>query len=287
MRVRVLGTAAGGGLPQWNCACPGCEAARSGPGARTQDCLAISADGDNWYLVNAGPDLRSQLLATPELAPGPGRRQTPLRGALLTSAELDHTGGLLGLREATEFTVYATDCVLDALPLRGVLDPYGGVRWSGLGRAPLALAGGLVATAVALGRKKPRYAVGAPDADDWVVAYRFTDPSGRALVYAPCVAAWTPALSAAISGADCALLDGSFFSDDEMTEQTGGGPTSRSMGHLPIRDTLPYRAEHPDTRWWYTHLNNTNPAAHPDSPQRQAVLRAGAEIASDGMCIDL
>jgi len=288
VRIRVLGTAAGGGLPQWNCACAGCQAARSSARTRNQDCLAISGDAVAWHLVNASPDIRAQILATPELAPGPGRRQTPLRGALLTSAELDHTLGLASLREATDFTVYATAPVLRALPVRGVIEPYGGVRWSPLGGSPATLPGGLIVEVVPLGGKRPRYAADAPDAADWVVAYRFTDPrTSGVLVYAPCLAEWTPAFAAALRGADCVLLDGSFFTDQEMTEQTGSGRTSRQMGHLPIRESLAYRSAYPETRWLYTHLNNTNPVLLDGSLQQREVTAAGAEVATDGLLLTL
>ncbi len=288
MRVRILGTAAGGGLPQWNCACDVCAASRATGQGRTQDCLAISGDATNWYLVNASPDIRTQILATPELTPGPGRRQTPLRGALLTSAELDHTLGLASLREATDFTVYATKPVLEALPTRGVIDPYGGIRWCSLEDGRLTLQGGLIVESIPLGHKRPRYAATAPWADDWVVAYRFTDPrSGGVLVYAPCLAVWSPRWEAALDGADCVLLDGSFFTDDEMVDQTGAGPTASAMGHLPISETVAYRSAYPAARWIYTHLNNTNPVLLADSAQRRAVEEAGAEIAADGMVLDL
>jgi pyrroloquinoline quinone biosynthesis protein B len=288
MKVRILGTAAGGGLPQWNCACPVCAAARDGAGSRTQDCLAVSGDGQAWYLVNAAPDIRTQILSAPELTPGPGRRQTPLRGALLTSAELDHTLGLAALREATDFTVYATPSVLRALPVRGVIEPYGGIRWSPVESSKLDLPGGLGVEAIPLGRKRPRYAAGAPDAGDWVVGYRVTDQrTGGVLVYAPCFGAWSPALDGALRGAGCALLDGSFYTDDEMVEQTGGGATARAMGHLPIGDSLAYRPRHPSTRWLYTHLNNTNPALLESSPQRKALREADADVAADGMVLDL
>jgi pyrroloquinoline quinone biosynthesis protein B len=288
VKVRVLGTAAGGGLPQWNCNCPGCAAARDGTGTRTQDCLAVSGDGVAWYLINAGPDIRTQILSAPELTPGPGRRQTPLRGALLTSAELDHTLGLAALREATDFTVYATPSVLQALPFRGAIEPYGGIRWSAVGPSRLDLAGGLSVETIPLGRKRPRYAAGAPDADDWVVGYRLTGHrTGGVLVYAPCLAEWSPALDAALLGAGCVLLDGSFYTDAEMTEQTGGGSSSRDMGHLPICDSLTYRSRHPPIQWLYTHLNNTNPALVETSPQRRALRQANADVATDGMLLAL
>ena len=291
MKVRVLGTAAGGGLPQWNCACDTCAAARKAGAGRTQDCLAISGDGTVWHLVNASPDIRTQIIGAPELVPGPGRRDTPLRGVLFTSAELDHTLGLLALREAGQMTVYGTATVLGALteglPVRRIVDPYGGFRWHPLDGNPLDLDDRLSVTVVPLGRKRPRYAAELQEADDWVSAYRFTDRrTGAALVYAPCLARWSPAIDAALAGATWAMLDGSFFTDDEMDRRAGGGATSLQMGHLPIEDSLGHRAEHPDVRWFYTHLNNTNPVLLDDSPELRALVAAGAEVAADGMLLD-
>src|SRR4051794_495349 len=136
MRVRILGSAAGGGAPQWNCACAVCQDARGAGRDRTQDTVAVSGDGAAWYLINAGPDIRSQILRTPELAPGPRLRQTPLSGVLLTTAELDHTLGLLSLREAVRLTVHATPAVSAALatafPLRPMLAQYTDLHWRAL-----------------------------------------------------------------------------------------------------------------------------------------------------------
>ena len=133
MKVRLLGTAAGGGLPQWNCACAGCVAARRAGVNRTQDCLAVTGDGSAWYLVNASPDLRTQLIAAPELAPGPGLRDTPVRGVLCSTGELDHTLGLITLREAASLQIYATAPVRAALegpfPAGPILSRYTTVEW--------------------------------------------------------------------------------------------------------------------------------------------------------------
>src|SRR5205814_8462584 len=194
VRVRFLGTAAGGGLPQWNCACAGCVAARRAGYGRTQDCLAVTADGAAWYLVNASPDLRVQLVAAAELAPGPGLRDTPVRGVLCSTGELDHTLGLVTLREATSLAIYATAPVRAALegpfPVGPVLSRYTTVRWHEVVPGHwFNLDGGLMVKAVTLGAKRPRYADGLPG-EDWVVAYRLVDPvTGGVLVYAPCLAA--------------------------------------------------------------------------------------------------
>ncbi|MEJ3744915.1 pyrroloquinoline quinone biosynthesis protein PqqB [Actinomycetes bacterium KLBMP 9797] len=289
MRVRLLGTAAGGGIPQWNCACAGCARARGTSAARTQDCVAVSGDGRSWYLLNASPDLRAQLLAAPELAPGPGRRETPLCGVLLSTAELDHTLGLLTLREARELAVYGTAAVLDALagpfPVRPMLDHYTAVSWHTVAPGtPVPLRGGLAATALPVGAKPPRYAPAT--GGDWVVAYRITDQrTGAALVYAPCLPAIDDAFLDAAAGAAYAILDGTFLHEDEMVRATGGGRTATAMGHLPITASLPRLAGLTGTTVLYTHLNNTNPVAAASGDGH--LTAAGAEVATDGRLITL
>ncbi|MEU8820213.1 MBL fold metallo-hydrolase [Actinoplanes sp. NPDC048796] len=169
MRVRVLGSAAGGGCPQWNCACETCRRGH----VRSQDSVAVSGDGRAWYLINASPDIRTQLIATPELRPGPGLRETPLRGVLLTTAELDHTIGLLSLREATSLIVYATSAVTTALaPFRALLAAYTNAEWRDL-PTDLTLDGGLKVQRTTVGTKRPRYAAHLPG-DDWVSALRLS-----------------------------------------------------------------------------------------------------------------
>jgi pyrroloquinoline quinone biosynthesis protein B len=291
MKVRVLGTAAGGGWPQWNCACVRCEQARHRSTGRTQDCVAVSGDGRAWYLLNASPDLRGQLLAAPELAPGPGRRDTPLRGVLLSTAELDHTIGLLTLREADRMTVYGSPAVLRALraafPIQRVLSRYTKLDWQVTRDAPVMLDGGLEAHAIAIGSKWPRYAEPARG-EDWAVAYRLHDPStGGVLVYAPCLPTWTPAMAAAVDGADCLLLDGTFLHDDEMVRATGHGASARTMGHLPITHSLPLLPPRPGRRYLYTHLNNTNPLTMPGAPELALLGSAGAGVATDGLTFTL
>jgi pyrroloquinoline quinone biosynthesis protein B len=288
VKARVLGTAAGGGLPQWNCGCWSCVKARADGTARTQDCIAISADGLSWYLVNASGDLHTQLRSAPELAPPAGSRDSPLRGALLTSAELDHTLGLLSLREAAgPLTVYATQPVRSALhtafPVAALLDRYASVSWRTVHPAePVLLDGGLRVEAVGLSAKQPRYAAGSANRTDWTVAYRFSDPGGACLVYAPGLAAATDAFAAAITGADVVVLDGTFATADEM----GPGSAAR-MGHLPVEESLPFLRAHPGPRYLYTHLNNTNPLCHPDSHWHDRLAEANAAVARDGQSLDL
>ncbi len=281
MRVRFLGTAAGGGAPQWNCACPTCRQMRARGAVRTQDCLAVTGDGIAWYLVNASPDLPRQLAAAPELAPGPLPRQTPLRGVLFTSAELDHTLGLLTLRETTNLSVYASGAVHGAALLE---------HYTSVDRHPvepgrrLVLDGGLEVTPVLLGAKRPRYA---PEPRP-VLGYRFHDTgTGGVFGYAPCFGEWTGALDGALAGAAAFALDGTFLHDDEMLRALGRDGTARSMGHLPVEDSLPLLRDRPGVRYLYTHINNTNPIGLADCPYRGELAGAGAEVADDGLVLDL
>jgi pyrroloquinoline quinone biosynthesis protein B len=287
VKVLLLGTAAGGGFPQWNCACRLCK---SGAPQRSQDCVAVSSDGRGWYLVNASPDIRSQLLSTPELAAGPGPREIPIRGALLTDAELDHTLGLLMLREAGGgLPVWAPDAVLDTLrndfPMRKIIDGYGGWEWSTKPDID-----GLRVSVLPVSDKHPKYARESTADGPWVVAYRFEDAeTGGVFVYAPCLAEWPEDFDELVADADLVVLDGTFYSPSEMSGATRAGVADgvqRAMGHLPIADSLPrvtaHRVIRPATRWVYTHLNNTNPVLDPASPEHAVVLAAGAELPFDG-----
>ncbi|MGH3434581.1 MAG: pyrroloquinoline quinone biosynthesis protein PqqB [Thermocrispum sp.] len=293
MKVILLGTAAGGGYPQWNCACTRCvRAGEDTSPARTHDCVAVSADGTDWYLLNAGPDIRGQVLATPELAAGPGPRESPLRGALLTDAELDHTLGLPQLREAAGgLRVHASAAVLHALsagfPLRDITDAYGG--WSWEPAAPEFELGGLRVRTLPVGVKRPKYAHGLEHDGPWVVAYRVEDArTDAAFVYAPCLATWPDGFDAFVAGARYALVDGTFYAADEMSGATTSGAASgvsteaqRRMGHVPIVDSMPLLRRHPDVRWGYTHLNNTNPVLCTTSAEYAEVRAAGVELPPD------
>ncbi|MEY9878271.1 pyrroloquinoline quinone biosynthesis protein B [Streptacidiphilus sp. MAP12-33] len=294
MRVILLGTAAGGGFPQWNCACVLCRRARAGllP-ARTQDCVAVSGDSRSWWLLNASPDLGAQLLATPRLAPGPGPRDTPLCGVLLTDAEADHTLGLPLLRGGPPLAVLATSTVLDALPLRSAIDRYTPWSWTHLHPGvPQVLSGGLQVTVHPLGSKAPKFVDSPAPKGLWVSALRLTDlGTGATLLYAPCFGAWSPGLDALVAGVDCALLDGTFHTADELGVRAPGAPAQRSMAHLPICGTdgtdgtdgsLAALARHPRVRRVYTHLNNTNPLLDPASPLHAELKRNGVELLPDG-----
>jgi pyrroloquinoline quinone biosynthesis protein B len=297
VKIVLLGTAAGGGVPQWNCACRLCVAARSGSPtvpARSQDCIAVSATGRHWYLVNVSPDIRAQLAGTPHLAPGPQPRATPIRGILLTDAELDHTAGLLLLREGAGLAVWAPASVIGALstdfPVRDIVYRYHGWTWHAIGSTAFDLGepadGVLRCRAFPLHDKPPRYAE--QRSGPWAVAYRIEDPAtGGVLVYAPCLGTWPAGFDEFVTGADCVLLDGTFYSADELAPTTGG---QRGMGHLPISGadgSLAALRRHPDIRWIYTHLNNTNPLLDNESPHLRELWAAGADVLVDGTELDL
>jgi pyrroloquinoline quinone biosynthesis protein B len=291
LKVVLLGTTAGGGFPQWNCACALCVRARSGSlPSRSQDCLAISGNGTDWWLVNASPDIRTQITGCSFLNPGPGPRDTPLRGALFTDAELDHTLGLLTLRGGAGLTVWAPGTVLHALrdqfDLRTVIDGYAPVTWREVD-ADFDL-GGLRVTAIPISSKRPKYARSSTVDGHWVVAYRFLDPvTGGVLVYAPCLASWPAGFDEVVAGADCVLLDGTFYAASEMGSATGSSSGQAAMGHLPITASLPELRRFPDVRRIYTHLNNTNPVLDPESEESLKLREAGVEVPLDGTVIEL
>ncbi|GAA1588983.1 pyrroloquinoline quinone biosynthesis protein PqqB [Kribbella sancticallisti] len=288
----MLGTAAGGGFPQWNCACATCADPTLPP--RTQDGLAISADGSNWYLVNASPDIRTQILATPVLRAGPGLRETPIRGVFLTDAELDHTLGLMMLREGAGLDVHAPPAVLAALrddfAVRPMVGRYGAWTWSTVNSDQYV--GGLRVKVLAVSNKQPKYVTGAA-AGPWVVAYRFEDPAtGGVLVYAPCLASWPEGFDEFVDGAAYVLLDGTFYDGGELAAKADATSKAQTvMGHLPIEASLDHirklSAAQPGTAWSYTHLNNTNPALNPATVQYAGIRAAGVKVPPDGTALEL
>ncbi|MFJ6560325.1 pyrroloquinoline quinone biosynthesis protein PqqB [Streptomyces sp. NPDC091412] len=292
MLLRVLGSAAGGGSPQWNCGCPVCAAVRSRGLARTQSSVAVSADGRRWFLINASPDVRAQIEAFPALHPRDDRT-TPLEAVLLTDAELDHTLGLLLLREARALRLYATPAVRETLCVGSgilrTLERYCPVEWRavtpGAGLA-LALADGLSCRAfdVPTG-KRDRFGTGQDHGR--VVGYRLTDErTGGTLVYLPGVQSLAPAVRGEIEGCACLLIDGTCWSDDELVRLGLAGRTSREMGHLPIDGPDGSLAQLPSLgvrRTVFVHMNNTNPILLEDTPERRIVEKSGMEVATDGL----
>ncbi|MCK2237070.1 MULTISPECIES: pyrroloquinoline quinone biosynthesis protein PqqB [unclassified Crossiella] len=298
MKVLLLGTAAGGGFPQWNCACRMCSAGRDGLLThRTQDGIAVSATGERWFLVNASPDIRAQLLAHQEFRPKPPR-DTPVKGVLLTDAELDHSLGLMLLREGDNLQVWAPEAVLHGLTedfgLRGTVEHYRRWDWHTVSPGvPVHPAGELTVTAFPVSGKRPRYAAASTMDGPWVVAYRITDPAtGGTLVYAPCLREWPAGFDEFVADADCVIIDGTFHSAAEMSGATGkkADADQKSMGHIPIAGPgggLDVLSRFPGKHRILTHLNNTNPVLDPASAEHAEVLTAGVSAPPDGTLFEL
>jgi pyrroloquinoline quinone biosynthesis protein B len=299
MWVRVLGSAAGGGFPQWNCACPGCRAVRDGTRParpRTQSSIAVSADAGRWFLFNASPDVRAQIESFTPLHPcresegGRGSRSVPLRAVLLTDAELDHTLGLLLLREGHGLELHATETVRDTLcdgtSLLRTFQAYCPVEWRPVvPGADVPLADGLSYRAFDVPTTKPAR-FGSSAGKGRVVGYRLTDErSGRTLVYLPSVQEVT-AVRDQLDDCACLLVDGTFWRDDELIRLGLAGKTAREMGHQPIDGpdgSLALLAALPIGRTIYVHINNTNPILLEDAPERHILQRHGIEVAVDGL----
>ncbi|MGD0419741.1 MAG: pyrroloquinoline quinone biosynthesis protein PqqB [Xanthobacteraceae bacterium] len=297
MTAIVLGAAAGGGYPQWNCRCPVCRLAWSGDPRvkrRTQASLAVSADGEHWILLNASPDLRGQLLATPALQPRGRPRGSPIAAVVLTGAEVDQIAGLLTLRERQGFTVLATAETIAALTANSIFAVLAGVvtRNAVARDAPFSLPGGIDAELFAVPGKVALYLEGeAPAlaaATGANVGVELVCGSRR-LAYVPGAAAMTPALRERLARADVVFFDGTLFSDDEMIATGTGGKTGRRMGHMPLdgEDGTLAALAGVGGRRILTHINNTNPILIEGSLERRKVEAAGFEVAEDGMEIVL
>ncbi|UJR83227.1 pyrroloquinoline quinone biosynthesis protein PqqB [Sandaracinus amylolyticus] len=293
MLVRVLGAAAGGGFPQWNCGCPQCEGVRAGTiraTPRTQESIAVSANGEHWILVNASPDVRAQIESFPPLHPRPPRR-TPIAAVVLTNADLDHCLGLLTMREGTRLSVLATETVRRAFVEDNVLcRALDRIEWVSLVPGATREIAGLSIEAFSVPGKPPRYREGLtrPSDDDNVGL--LLGEGGRLLGYASSVRAWSDGLSLALSRAACVLVDGTFWSDDELIRLGCSTRRARDMGHLPIggEDGLLRSARGVESaRRIFIHVNNTNPILVETSPERAEVSAAGWEVAWDGMEIAL
>lgn len=297
MHVILLGTGAGGGVPQWNCGCLNCRAARARGRGRTQSSIAVSADGKSWVLLNASPDLRAQLAAHAPFWPR-AVRDSRISAVVLTDGELDHTLGLVLLREGTtRMPLYAPSGVATLLagpwPLTNLLQPYSGIDVRALPpRRSVPLTDtdgrdtGLTCTAVPLGRRPPRYA--SQDTDgDLEVGLRIQDPrTGGNLAYVPVAAAVDDDVCALAAGADVLCFDGTFWSDAELHGLGIAAPSARAMGHVPLGgpDGSLVRLPHVGAkRTVLVHINNTNPILAADSPERAQVTAAGVEIGEDGM----
>ncbi len=304
MKVMVLGSAAGGGFPQWNCNCNNCCGVRSGSLdaiPRTQSSIAVSVDGERWILFNASPDIRSQLEANPPLQPKRGRRDTGVHGVVLADSQIDHTTGLLFLREGCPLRVYCTDMVAQDLSTGfpifvmlqswdgGVIQttvPIDGSAFQVIGIEEISI------TAIPLDGKAPPYSPHRHDphvGDN--VGYLIEDTRSQAsLFYAPGLGQMSSALLDMMGGADCVMVDGTFWSEDEMQRAGVGTKLASDMGHLPQsgdEGMLYWLSKIPGPRKILIHINNTNPILIENSPERKLVEESGVEVAYDGMAFDL
>jgi len=302
--VRVLGSAAGGGFPQWNCTCPPCRAVRTGSRPcvpRSQSSIAVSFDRAQWFLFNASPDIQSQIESFPELHPDDGR-VIRLQAVLLTDAELDHTLGLLLMREGRGLEVHATESVHETLTTgSGVLktlEAYCPVKWQPVlpgAEVPLGSgSNGLSYRAFDVPTdKRMRFPSPSTHAATHgrVVGYRVTDTSsGRSVVYLPCVQQLTPDVLAELADCSGLLVDGTCWRDDEMISLGLASKTSRDMGHVPIDGpggSLELLSPLPIDRKVYIHINNTNPILFEDSPERRLLDQHAMEVAADGLELDI
>jgi len=305
MRIHVLGASAGGGFPQWNCNCRNCAGVRAGTvraRPRTQSSICVAGNGPDWALLNASPDILEQIRATPALQPNRGPRDTGIAGVVLVDGQVDHSTGLYMLRErGRPLPLWCAEPVFEDLtrgnPILRVLEHYCGVDHHpiALDGTPFEVAGvaGVRFAALPLASKAAPYS---PHRQQSVpgdnIGLTMTDTaSGKKVFYAPGLGVREAHVDAAMRAADCVMVDGTFWTDEEMIAQGFGTKTAREIGHLPQSgpggmiewlDSLPA-----STRKILIHINNTNPILDEDSPQRAALARHGIEVSCDGMEIEL
>ena len=311
MRVKILGSAAGGGFPQWNCACPNCRSLRAGTlhgKARTQAQVAISADSEHWFLLGVSPDLRAQIEATPELHPHPSdnsTRHSPISGAVLLNADIDHILGLLLMRELQPLHIYSSKSVWDIVrdnSMFGMLHRVEGqLSWTCF---PVNQSFDLLrqshpnvplrCRALALGTHFPAYVpshrISQLNPSEASLGLIIEASSGKRLAFMPAVPQITSELLAELEHSDLLLFDGTFWSNDELIRIQGSGQTAKQMGHVPVSSptgSLAQLAHLQRPRKIYVHINNTNPMLDQDSPEYRQVREAGWEIAEDGWQFEL
>jgi pyrroloquinoline quinone biosynthesis protein B len=310
MRIRVLGSAAGGGFPQWNCSCSNCSGLRSGSvhaRPRTQAQVAVSSGPSNWFLLNASPDLRQQILVTPELSVTSSSPGSPISTILLTSADVDCVMGLLHLREFHPLHIYSTLSVRRILTeenslFRVLARSHPPARWDTLALdrliplvppSSLGAKDGLFCKAVPLQGGFPDYVSdslkGSFPPEEAVIGLQLVHKEKR-FFYAPSVPGVGDDWQRSVDESDLALLDGTFWKDDELIQAKRSRRTAREMGHLPLwgeRGMLKRTFRLGKTKRVLIHINNTNPVLNEESPEHRAVRDAGWEIAYDGMEFNL
>ena len=304
MHIHVLGSGAGGGFPQWNCNCRNCAGLRSGQiraQARTQSSIAVSGDGLNWVLFNTSPDIRAQLAAFPAMQPARQIRDTAIAAIIYIDSQIDHSTGLLMLREGLPMDVYCTDMVFQDLttgfPIFSMLEHWNG----GVQRHPVPIDGSsfsipqipeLRFTAISLSSKAPPYSPHRHDPHDGDnIGVKIEDlRTGKNVFYAPGLGAVEPKLVPFLENADCLLVDGTFWRDDEMLVQNIANKWGRELGHLPQSGEggmIEALRAFSKPRKILIHINNTNPILDEDSPERAQLTAEGIEVAFDGMDVCL
>jgi pyrroloquinoline quinone biosynthesis protein B len=303
MHIQILGSAAGGGFPQWNCNCANCAGLRDGSlnaKARTQSSIALSDDGVNWVLCNASPDIRAQLHNFAPMQPGRALRDTGIAAIILMDSQIDHTTGLLSLREGCPHQVWCTEMVHEDLstgfPLFDMLKHWnGGLVWNRIelqGSFSIAACPNLRFTPLPLRSAAPPYSPHRfdPHPGDNIGLIVEDLKTGGRLFYAPGLGQVDDALLGQMQQADCLLVDGTLWDDDEMQKRGVGTRTGREMGHLAqsgVGGMLDVLERLPRQRKVLIHINNTNPILDEDSPQRAELARREIEVAFDGMSIEL
>ncbi len=305
MRIRVLGSAAGGGFPQWNCNCPNCDGVRKGTieaSPRTQSSIAISSDNVNWLLFNASPDILAQFQRFPELQPGRAIRDTAVKGIVLMDAQIDHTTGLFMLREGnTPLDIFCTDMVHEDLtqgnPVFKVLDHFCGVAWHQIPTAAGSTfqvegINDIRITAVPLSSKAPPFSPHRHDPHEGDnIGIQLEDTrTGKKLFYAPGLASIEPQLLPFMQQADCLMVDGTCWTNDEMQALGISNKLSLDMGHMPqsgASGMIEALRPLPASLKILIHINNTNPILHEDSSERQILEQENIAVAFDGMDFSL
>jgi pyrroloquinoline quinone biosynthesis protein B len=299
VRVKILGSAAGGGFPQWNCNCRNCAGVRSGnvrARPRSQSSIAVSGDGERWALCNASPDILAQIRATPELQPRQTLRGSGIAAVVLTDGQIDHVTGLLLLREGERLPLYATEHVQDDLthgfPVLRLLEHFCGTEWHrvSIDGLPFSIDGvdGVEFQALPLASKPAPFSPrrDAPQPGDNVGLVIRDTHSRRSLFYAPGLVQIDDRIRLEMAAADCLLVDGTFWTDDEMIRLGVGAKRAREIGHLPQAGAggmVERLREFPKSRRVLIHINNTNPILDEDSEERRVLEREGIEVAFDGM----
>lgn len=291
LRAIILGAAAGGGFPQWNCRCAGCQLSWAGdPRARsrTQASIAVSGNDSDWILLNASPDLTAQIHKTPALQPRRGTRDSPISAVVLTGAEVDQVAGLLSLRERQDYSIYGVERVLDTVfanTLFSALNPESVSRKKVTLDRSFALPGGIEGTMFASPGKVPLYlenaALDRPEEFNTGLELR---KDGRSILFVPGAASIPPSMQARAESADLIFFDGTLYTDDEMIRMSAGTKMGRRMGHMPITgEGGSMKAINGNARRIYLHINNTNPILIDGSPEYLTVRAHGWDVGYDGM----